>query len=88
MSETKAIKDVFEERARKGDGAFAIAFALMDLSDSQEATAKALQRLGLGNASTDFGAIEALGMQIEKAANILGEHLDGVAGAMAIARDD
>jgi hypothetical protein len=88
MPDPKPIKDVFEEKARKGDGVFAIAYALMDLSDSQEATAKALQRLGLGNASTDFGAIEALGMQIEKAANILGEHLDGLAGTIAIARDD
>jgi hypothetical protein len=88
MAEKKDIREIFEERARKGDGAFAVAYALMDLSDSQEATAKALQRLGNAGASTDFGAIEALGMQIEKAANILGEHLDGVAGAIAVARDD
>lgn len=88
MPEPKPIKDLFEEKARKGDGAYAIAYALIDLSDSQEATAKALQRLGNGGASTDFGAIESLGMQIEKAANILGEHLDGVAGAITSTGDN
>lgn len=45
MAEKKDIRELFEEKARKGDGAYAIAFALMDLSDSQEAAAKALQRL-------------------------------------------
>jgi hypothetical protein len=71
------LKELFAKKAKAGDGLFAIAYALIDLSDSQEATAKSLHRLGMGNASTQFGAIESLGMQIEKAANIIGESFDG-----------
>ena len=81
----KNLRDLFEEKARKGDGAYAIAYALMDLSDSQEATAKALNRLGLGNASTNMGAIEALGMQVEKAAQIIGENIESAGSAIASA---
>jgi hypothetical protein len=65
----KSLREICEEKARAGDGAFAIAAALFDLSDSQEATAKSLQNLGNGNASTDFGAIEGLAMQVIKLAD-------------------
>jgi hypothetical protein len=82
------IRDIIEKKARAGDGTFAIAYALLDLSDSQEATAKALQRLGNGSASTDFGAIEALGMQIEKAAQMLGEQLESAASRIGVALED
>lgn len=67
----KHIKDLFEDKARAGDGSFAIAYAVLDLADAQVATARALNKLGLGDASTPFGALEALGMQIEKAAEII-----------------
>ena len=69
----KHIKDLFEDKARAGDGSFAIAYALLDLADAQAATSRALFKLGLADASTPFGALEALGMQIEKAAEILGD---------------
>ncbi len=85
--ESSDIRNVFEKKARDGDGAFAIAYALLDLSDSQEATAKALQRLGLGNASTDVGAIENLAMQIEKAAEVVGGHLENAASLLGAALD-
>ena len=65
------IQDFFEDKARKGAGAVAIAYALMALADAQAASARAIQKLGLGDASTPFGAVEALGMQIEKAAEII-----------------
>jgi hypothetical protein len=82
MTKLKDMKDVFEERARAGDGAFAIAYALMDLSESQEATAKTIQRLGNGSASTHFGAIENLAMQIGEAAQMLATALDGAANTI------
>ena len=50
--------------------------------DALEQVARALQRLGNGNASTDFGAIEALGMQIEKSSNRIADSLDGIAAAI------
>lgn len=81
--ETIHIKDLFEERARKGDGLFAIAYALVDLADSQEATARALKKLGLADAATPFGAIEALGLQIEKAATIVGDQLENAAQVLS-----
>lgn len=77
----KNLRDLFEEKARKGDGAYAIAYALMDLSDSQEATAKALNRLGLGDASTRMGAIELLASEVKSASQSIAESLDGVGSA-------
>lgn len=67
----KHIKDLFEDKARAGDGSYAIAYALLDLADAQAAASRALNKLGVGDASTPFGALEALGMQIEKAAEII-----------------
>lgn len=81
------LREVIEKKARSGDGAYAIAYALLDLSDSQEATAKALGRLGNGNASTDFGAIESLSMQLTRAAEILGEKIETAASLVANALD-
>lgn len=86
MSQTP-IKDFFEEKARKGDGAFAIAYALVDLADSQEATAKAIQKLGLADASTHLGALEALGMSVEKAADVLGGQIESAAASIAAANE-
>jgi hypothetical protein len=63
------IEDLFEDKARKGDGAFAIAFALMRLAKQQERTANALNRLGLADAATPMGAIEALGVMIKEGAD-------------------
>jgi hypothetical protein len=65
------LRTFFKKKACTGDGAFAIAWALMDLSDSQEATAKAIQKLGNADAATPFGAIESLGMQVEKIADAI-----------------
>lgn len=73
---TQHIKDFCEDRARKGEAGFAIAYALLDLADAQEATVKALNRLGWNDAATKMGALEGLGLQIEKAAQIVGEHLE------------
>lgn len=65
------IQELFENKARKGEGAYAIAYALMVLADAQTDSARAIQKLGLAGASTPFGAVEALGIQIEKAAEII-----------------
>jgi hypothetical protein len=75
MADFDEMKEIFAKKAKAGDGAFAIAYAILDLSDSQEATSKALQRLGNGNASTDVGAIEGLSMQIVKAAENIAESI-------------
>lgn len=77
------IKDLFEKKARAGDGLFAIAYALVDLADSQEATAKALKKLGLADAATDFGALEALGMAIERAGQSIADQIEGAGQAIS-----
>jgi hypothetical protein len=61
------LQDFFEERARAGDGAFAIAYALLNLTDAQIATARALNKLGVADASTPFGAMEHLAMELKRA---------------------
>ena len=67
--------DLCEERARKGDGAFAIAFALLELADAQQRTAIALKNLGLADAATPFGAIEALMIQMKETGETLASAL-------------
>lgn len=65
------LRNLFAKKARGGSAGYAIALALMDLADAHEATARAIQRLGNGDASTDFGAIENLAMQMAKIADAL-----------------
>jgi len=66
----------FEERARAGDGAFAIAYALSNLTNAQIATARALNKLGVGDASTHLGALENLAMELKHAS-------EAVSGALS-----
>lgn len=65
------IEDVFEERARAGDGMFAVAYALMQVSREQKAIAYQIGRLGLGDAASNWGAIELLSKSVSDA----GEHI-------------
>ncbi len=70
------IQDEFEDRARNGDGLYAIAFALMELAEAQKSTATWLKYLGNGDAADAMGAIEAFGMHI-------GEKLDALTAAIS-----
>ena len=65
------IESAIEDRAGR-DGAFAIAYAIGRLADAQVDTARALERLGLNGASTNMGALEALGLEISRIADALG----------------
>lgn len=67
------IEDLFEEKARKGDSGFAIAFALMRLARTNEKLAKATQDMGLGDASSPMGAIELLAKEVRDGAQAI-EH--------------
>jgi hypothetical protein len=78
------IHDFFEARARAGDGAFAIAYALLNLTDAQVGTARALNRLGLADASTPFGAMENLAMELKRA----GEAVSGAISEASTAIGD
>ena len=75
------IHDFFEQRARAGDGAFAIAYALLNLTDAQIATARALNKLGVSDASTPFGAMENLAMELKRA----GESVSGAVSEVGTA---
>lgn len=68
-------KERFGELADAGDGAFAVAYALLLLADQQAATVRALHYLGTGNAGTSMGAIEFLGAQVEKAGDAIASAL-------------
>jgi transcriptional regulator with XRE-family HTH domain len=72
----KHIEDLCEDRAREGDGAFAIAYALLKLARAGEKTAKALEQLGSGDATGEFGAVEGLGVKIVEAAEIIAGQRD------------
>lgn len=85
MPQQQDIREIIEKKARAGDGAYAIAYALLDLSDSQEATAKALNRLGNADASTHLGAIENLSMQTVHAAETIAGSIESAAASIATA---
>lgn len=73
MATNDELDKAFEKRALAGDGAFAIACAILRLADAQFENSRAVQRLGNGNASTAFGAIENLAMQVEKVATAIAQ---------------
>lgn len=81
MSGPRPIMDIFETRARAGDGRFAIAYALLELAEAQRSCATWLKYLGNGDAATSMGALEALGVHV-------GEQLNRVATAISEVRDD
>jgi hypothetical protein len=70
------IMDLCEGKARAGDGAFAIALALLELAEAQNATATALDRLGLNysNPIGPPGAVEKVAMELGRAADSLVAH--------------
>lgn len=65
------LDEKIEQKAKSGNGASMIAYALLQLTAAQDRTATALFRLGNGNASTDFGAIEGLSMQMKMIADAI-----------------
>ena len=71
------LREVFAKKATT-DAGFAIAWALIDLADAQEATAKAIQRLGNGDAATHLGAIENLAVQVQGVTEALNSIASGV----------
>ena len=75
MSQRQHIQDLCEDKARKGDGAFAVAFALMELARAQERTASALRDLGFADAASPFGAVEALIMQMKETGESIADAL-------------
>ncbi|WP_157216069.1 hypothetical protein [Flavisphingomonas formosensis] len=57
------IQDLFEDRARKGDGQFAVAFALLELARGQERVAKALRSIAAGGSQP--GGLEAVALELK-----------------------
>lgn len=68
-------QDYCEDKARKGDSGFAVAYALLELVRAQERSASALRKLGMADAATPLGAIEALIMQMKETGEIVAEAL-------------
>ena len=74
------IRDEFEDRARKGNGLFAIAFALLELADAQLGTAEGSEEIGrlreiLRLAATDPDLLNTLdlGSGVELRSRAMGE---------------
>jgi aminoglycoside phosphotransferase family enzyme len=72
MATKQHIEDFFEDKARSGDGQYAIAFALLDLNQTQKKVATALERLGSNNATTEMGAVEMLSAEVKGVAEAVG----------------
>lgn len=65
------IDDVIEERART-DGSYAIAYALLKLTEAQTRAARSLERMGMNDASGPMGAIEMVSYELKRIADHLG----------------
>jgi hypothetical protein len=83
-ADTVNIQEFFEKKAREGDSGFAIAYALLGLTHQQYNTSQQLARIGLGDASSGGkGALELIGMSLQKIASSIGD----VGGAVSEAMD-
>lgn len=71
------VQDLIEDKARNGDGLFAIAYAILELSEAQQSLANQVKYLGNGDAVTTMGAIEAFGANI-------GEKLEALARGIRV----
>lgn len=69
------IAEAMLDRAEE-DGTYAIAYAILHLAARVHGVQLALYRLGNADAATPMGGLEALGAQIEKAAEIIAMGLD------------
>ncbi|MEO5492955.1 MAG: hypothetical protein ABIR08_02890 [Sphingomonas sp.] len=67
----KAIEDVFEDKARAGDGQFAIAFALMALAREHERLANKVGQIGFDGPANNMGALEYIGVRLGDVASAL-----------------
>jgi hypothetical protein len=66
--------DYFEEKARAGDGAFAVAFALLELANAQKKAATALDQIGFNdgrNPGGPPGTTEKIAMELARIAEAL-----------------
>lgn len=74
------IQDFCEDKARNGDGAFAIAYALLELAEAQKNTATQLKFLGTGDAATTMGAIELLASEVKHVSEAINALADSWSG--------
>lgn len=72
---SKDFQTLCEEKARKGDGAFAVAFALLELAGEQKKTARALDNLGFNDERPTGapGTTEAIAIELKRIADALHE---------------
>lgn len=80
---SQSTREFFEERARAGDGAFAVAHAVLSLTDAQLATTRALNKLGFADASTPLGAIENLALELKQGAERIADSASLIADAIS-----
>lgn len=69
------ISDFCEDKAREGDGSFAIAFALLEVAAQQKAVARSLERLGMGSDRSQ-GAVELLAKELRDGLHHISEALN------------
>jgi hypothetical protein len=69
----KHIEDVFEEKARAGDGQFAMAYALLKLAQNHERLATKVGYLGFDAPGSHPapGALEFIGMQMRDLVEVM-----------------
>jgi hypothetical protein len=73
------IEDLFEDKARQGDGSFAIAYALLKLATESGNISYQLGRLGLAEAATPMGAVELLSLQLKETGEGIADALQAIA---------
>lgn len=77
----REIQRAIEDQALDEPG-WAVAYALLKLAAAQDRTAEQIKKLGLADASTPFGAVEAFIVAFEKQMGELAEAQSEIAGAL------
>lgn len=75
MNDEKIVSDTFLEEALNGKGDYAIAYAVLKLTEAQKSVSLWVKYLGGGDNADAMGAIEFLAVR-------LGEGLEGLASAI------
>lgn len=74
-------REIAIEARASADGAFAIAFALLRMTDAFKGIAGALHRLGTADAATPMGAIEVLSGEVGRVADAIQSVADNLDAA-------
>lgn len=75
------VEEVIENKA-KSSGAFAVAFAILELNRTQRELVKEINALGFKDAATPMGALEHLALEVKRSGESVSAALGSISDAL------